>query len=211
MQRKSITRIAIFGASTTAGFVDTSGKGGWVGRLKRDFESGDYTDRYVYNLGIDGDSTREVLRRLPNEAKARRPDLILISLGVNDCSHYPKRTTRHRVPLPVFKKNLPLIVKSAKVLAPHVILLTPSPIDESKTLPVPWGYYYTLYDEASYTEAILEIGSREKVPVIDVFDYWLQKVKNYKKLLYDGLHPNAKGHEEMYKYIKKELRRYKIL
>ena len=71
--KKSIERIAVFGASTTFGFVDTSGKGGWAGRLKRWFEAKEPGDNALFNLGISGATTEHLLDRIKMEAKLREP------------------------------------------------------------------------------------------------------------------------------------------
>src|SRR6266446_3620690 len=69
-------RALVFGASITQGFWDT--EGGWVNRLRRHYDSqvikGLHPEENyptVFNLGISGDSTKGVLKRFNNEAKAR--------------------------------------------------------------------------------------------------------------------------------------------
>ena len=39
---------------------------------------------YVYNLGISGDNTIGFLIRIEVEAKSRKPNFIIFSIGIND-------------------------------------------------------------------------------------------------------------------------------
>jgi lysophospholipase L1-like esterase len=72
--------ICIFGDSIAWGATDCE-KGGWVERLKTELMVKDID---VYNLGISGDTTENILKRMDAEAEARNPDIIIFSVGIND-------------------------------------------------------------------------------------------------------------------------------
>ncbi len=68
-----MSQILIFGDSNTYGAWDPDG--GWVARLRKfadekNMEGKDYFV-LVYNLGIDGDDTSGVLKRIESETVAR--------------------------------------------------------------------------------------------------------------------------------------------
>src|SRR3989344_1664180 len=66
-------RIAAIGASYCEGKVDPEG-GGFVGRLRSWHESF-IQDNHVFNLGISGDTTSDMLKRLEKEMKVPYVDV----------------------------------------------------------------------------------------------------------------------------------------
>ncbi len=85
---QSSLRIVALGDSLVYGYGDHEG-GGWVERLRRRWMYSD-ADHVVYNLGIRGDRVSQVKERLHQEfiyrgeLKNQSPDLIILSVGVND-------------------------------------------------------------------------------------------------------------------------------
>lgn len=82
------TRLTIFGDSITWGACDYEG-GGWSTRLRRYFETSDKYDVSVYNLGIGGDATDNLLFRFGTEGLARNrfPQTIIFAIGINDSQY----------------------------------------------------------------------------------------------------------------------------
>ena len=82
-------RILALGDSIVYGFGDPDG-GGWVERLRRRWMSPGAANHALYNLGVRGDGVRQVAQRLEDEFRHRGelrnrvPDLIILSVGVND-------------------------------------------------------------------------------------------------------------------------------
>ncbi|OGG64422.1 hypothetical protein A3C94_02475 [Candidatus Kaiserbacteria bacterium RIFCSPHIGHO2_02_FULL_55_17] len=79
--------ICVFGDSTAWGAWDME-KGGWVNRLwfqvaKREEE--EYVE--IYNQSVSGGTTRTVLERFENEARARGADALIFQTGGNDASY----------------------------------------------------------------------------------------------------------------------------
>jgi lysophospholipase L1-like esterase len=80
-------RIFCFGDSITLGCNDSAGLG-WPGRLGRGLEQGDRSVA-VYNLGINGDTSRDIAVRWRGEAEARSRNaggLMLFAFGFNDAA-----------------------------------------------------------------------------------------------------------------------------
>ncbi|MFH1461253.1 MAG: GDSL-type esterase/lipase family protein, partial [Patescibacteria group bacterium] len=94
--------ICIFGASTAWGAWDSE-QGGWTSRLKTYFHSQDYREYVLlYNLGVSGDNTNDLLERFKPEAEAREPNLIIFAIGIND-SQYVNSKDNPRVDIDKFK------------------------------------------------------------------------------------------------------------
>lgn len=195
--------ILAFGDSITFGRGASSDS--WANMIKKDYEKLDFFNVF-YNLGVPGDSTKELLARIKTEAKARvqyyRPDntfVILIGIGMNDLREVKNTKKPQTSPL-TFKRNLLKIVKIAKKHTNDVVLVGITPVDEKRTTPFEGDYYYNKRVQ-QFNKIIRNIA---KGNYIDVYSKLIKT--NYAKLLVDGVHPNKKGYAKMYKIIKEFLR-----
>ena len=198
-------RICVFGASITWGAFDSE-KGGWVNRLKliNFTQGGGYID--IYNLGISGDTTNELLERIDTELFARNPDIIIFSIGANDSS-YLKSKNNNYVDLKKFKENLNELYKKSKKFTKEIIFVGLTKIDEKKLNPIPWDndICYTDKNIAVYNLAIKNFCKENNLPFIEMFDLLDDED------LDDGLHPNSDGHEKMFNRVKDFLIENKII
>lgn len=186
--------ICIFGDSITWGGGDNQ-KGGWVERLKIFYQSS-RDDVHVYNLGICGEKTSDLLKRFEHEAVARKSDLILIAIGIND-SQYLQTKDYYRTNLDDFKKNISELAGIAQKMAVKVVFIGLTRADESKTMPLPWSAK-TFYDNESielYDMALKNFCDENSLKYVS-----LKEIVDLTDLE-DGLHPNAKGHEKIFKKI----------
>jgi len=189
--------ICVFGASTTLGLWDTE-KGGWVNRLRLYIDNKSSEDEYntVYNLGVDGDSTNDLLERFYVECEARDPDIIIFSIGGNDsCTN---SNGEFLVSIDKFEKNIKELIKLAKKFTDKIIFLGLYPFDESKTKPVSWNkeVNYKNKDLEDFDKKLREISKIENVRYIDIFD--LFSLDYFE----DGVHLNSKGHEKLFNKVK---------
>lgn len=184
--------ICIFGNSITWGAWDKE-KGGWVNRLRLFFDE-NYDEVWVYNLGISGDNSRGLLKRIEIECEARNPAIILVSIGENDSA----KNSGVYVPIVEFKENLTRIIKVAKRFTKNIIFLGTTRVDETKTCPVSWDktVSYTNKDYEEYDEAIKKVSEKEKVNYLKLSDLL------NKDDLEDGLHPNVRGHQKLFLKVK---------
>lgn len=193
--------ICIFGDSIVWGASDHE-KGGWVERIKT-YCMENHEDVEVYNLGVSGDNTDDLLNRVESEAKAREADLIIFAIGSND-SQYIEIKSNRRVSPERFEDNLTKLSVIARDVTDKVIFVGLAGVDESKTMPIPWNpkKYYDNEGQDRYNEIItsfcrgngfkyVDIGS-----VIGIDD------------LEDGLHPNSRGHGKIFEVVLKELKEY---
>jgi lysophospholipase L1-like esterase len=193
--------ICIFGASSTQGFYDTK-KGGWADRLKiysyeRSLKTDDYYE--VFNLGVSGNTSRDLLKRFYNEAKARNPTIIIISLGDNDSGL--------KIPLDEYEDNMDKILIQAKEFTQNIIVLGAKKVNEKLTNPVPWNkeVSYINAEIKKYDDKLKGLAEKHKVefvPLIDVLN---------DEDLEDGIHPNSNGHKKLFSEVKKILKKKKLI
>ncbi len=202
--------IFVFGDSIAYGAWDK--KGGWVARLREQVDSRNISDPdfygLVYNLGISGDTTEGVLERFEVELERRLKDdleeevIVIFAIGIND-SQYIYKKKGNKVPLSKFKSNLKQLILKAKRYAKGTIFVGLTPVDEARVVPLPWDKrkcYKNEYVE-KYDKEIEKIAASEGVEYVKIRDLFPKE--RVSELLFDGLHPNDKGHELIYKRVLK--------
>ena len=185
----------------------------WAGRLKQYFESQDLYNA-LFNLGIPGNTSRDLLKRFPTELSSRinydregDKFLILIAIGINDCKGVgsPDNT---KVKIDEFKDNFEKLIQIAKKHTKHVVAIGLTPVDEKRTNPFE-NTYFTNKTVKKYDDVIKETSKNNKIRFIDILTKMSQE--DYPKLLVDGLHPNSKGYDFMYGIIKDFLVKEKLI
>lgn len=194
-------KVVAIGSSSLAGVGDPKGSG-FIGRLKNWHESNDFRN-ILYNLGISGDTTTGMLKRLLPEASLRKPELIIIASGLNDTKRVGKIDAPVTTLEEIFKSNITRLITQAKSLC-DVVFISVYPINDAKTAPLSYwkkNIYYLMKDAIKYTALAKDICLRQHIPYLDVFNKWLQKdYKNW--LAEDGLHANSSGHKKIYEDLK---------
>lgn len=194
--------ICVFGDSIVFGRGDNLNRG-WVGRLRKYFESKDQYNA-VYNLGIPGNSTTDLLDRLDIECKARLKQhhegdrfVILIGIGIND-SRFVDSPGNPQTEIDVFKKNILKIINIAKKYTNEIVFVGLTPVDEKLTNPYENTFFFN--NRVKEFDQIIKNSCNEKgVLFLDM----LEKIDmDHTKFLDDGLHPNAQGYEKMYEIVK---------
>ena len=198
-------KIIAIGDSLVYGYGDTEA-GGWVERLKINLMNSE-SGHVIYNLGIRGDRTEQVQKRLEDEFNHRGeirnkyPDMIILSVGVNDTPRLGHPQGRNLTNFELYQEQVKQLLEKAKKLAP-VFFVGTTPVDEEK-MPFLDCLYFNLRDQYHYKEATKRICQQENVPYLDVFDLWMSRGDNWRKqqMSADGLHPNAKGYAHLYQEI----------
>lgn len=191
-------KIVAIGDSLVYGYGDPVG-GGWVERLRRLWMAD--ADRALYNLGIRGDRTVQVTERLEQEfcrrgeLKNRLPDLIVLSVGVNDSARLRRADGKLFTEFETFKVLMGELLEKAQKLAP-VLFVGMVPVDETK-MPFLDCFYYNHFDQYRYKEATKHACSERGIPYLDIFDRWMLKGESWvhAHLGEDGLHPNVQGYQ----------------
>lgn len=197
------TTIVCFGDSLTYGYgVDINV--GYVDRLEK------YMPQYypsiawnIVNSGINGDTTREGLKRLQKDVLKYNPNIVIILFGSNDsCLMEGQYRTPHE-----FENNLNEIILKIKNhnnrtglnhCIPIPVLLTPPPIEDVDFMP-----FNKNNRIEKYCQIIKEVSQKHKCLFADFHKYMLEETnENYMDCLqYDGLHLNRKGYDLLYDCI----------
>jgi len=190
--------ICIFGDSITWGAYDPQ-NGGWVNRLKNYFEE-QGEDNDVYNLGVSGDSTTDLFERIEIETKSREANLIIFAIGVND-AQFIHSTNSNRISDGDFESNIKKLFEIAKEFTSKIIFIGLTPVDETKTKPIPWNTDKTYTNERikKFDQIIENFCLKNNLKFIPIND-----LLNNDDLI-DGLHPNTQGHIKIFDRVKPEI------
>jgi len=163
-----------------------------------------FSDILVYNLGISYDTTRKVLKRLESELEPRNPSLVIFAIGMND-SIYVGSRKENLILTEEYKSNLEEIIDHIRKISSikDVLFIGLTNIEQSKVDPMPWskGESCKLEMVKEYGNILKEFCFRKNINYLDVFDIL------GKKDLYDGMHPNTRGHKKLFKRIYPEVDR----
>ena len=183
-------KACVFGASITSGLNDFK-EGVWCDLLKRYLFD---KNIFVFNLGISGDDTNDLLERFDNECRPRKPEIIIFAIAANDSQYFIDKS-KYRVKLKDTAKNLEELIRKARNYATHIVLVGLTKVDEKKINAKYIRYkrkYYKNETLKKYDQTIVKISAEENVyfiPTFDIID---------KNDLDDGLHPTSKGHKKIF-------------
>jgi len=176
-------QIGVWGDSLVHGGNDLE-HGGWVTRLKLYLMRRKLGD-HVFDLGIGGNNSRDVLERIEAELYARRLfiDYLLVSVGLNDLAYDIKLTTPDE-----FQANLAAIAACVRNADKWLYLLTITP---TNTVPA------RTWEERN--DIIRHVADISGAGIID-----LSTCLPLEELP-DGVHPTADGHEKIFRVVKDAL------
>jgi acyl-CoA thioesterase I len=194
-----MAQILCFGDSLTYGMWDS--QGGWVNRIRKEIDKEIIKSKYliwheIFNLGISGNFTRDLIKRLKIELPARllieRDPVIVVQIGIND-TKYGQRTSES-IPA-MYRKQLEQIYKFTSPYTKHVIFIGLTAVDEEI-----FGTKRWLDEKAAFSNSriqefdavLLEFCKQNRVDYVPLF---YEFFKNAKQLLADGIHPNDRGHQ----------------
>ncbi len=208
----------IFGTSTTYGAWDS--QGGWAARFRyfidqRVIDSNYKRSDFVYNLGVSGDKTQDVLVRFESETKARlghnrkKEIVIIFHVVVND-TIYNESLGKVEVSPQEFESNLKLLLNKAKKYSEQIIVVGSMPVDK-RVDPMPWapGRSYKNEYVAQYNEILENVSKTENVHFIEIYKKFIDS--DYSNLLADGVHMNDEGHKKLYETVRDYLIKNKII
>lgn len=202
LTRRPEKRIVAVGDSLVYGYGDPEG-GGWVERLRRRWLQPESPGHAIYNLGVRGDGVQRVSQRLVQEFQTRGefrnrvPDLILLSVGMNDSARVGKPTGRPFTGLDSFEAQMGRLLDEAQALCP--VLFVGMPPVMAEHMPFAEVLYYSHQDQFQYKEATLRACRQRQIPYLDIFDLWLSRGDLWwrSRISSDGLHPNVLGYRSL--------------
>ena len=195
-------KVVALGDSLVYGFGDPEG-GGWVERLRRSWMLPNSAGHVIYNLGVRGDRIGQVAKRLEaefrhrGELRNRFPDIIILSVGVNDSARVGRPNGKNYTDFGVFEAEIDSLLEQAHLLCP-VLFVGMVPVDETK-MPFMDCLYYNHDDQYRYKEATRLACLKRGIPYLDIFQKWidLSEESRTERLSSDGLHPNILGYKTL--------------
>ncbi|MCH8741972.1 hypothetical protein IH779_03700 [Patescibacteria group bacterium] len=213
-----MAKILIFGDSIAHGAWDTE-KGGWVQRTKSFLDeetlSESENEHTIYNLGVSGNNTEDLLERFEFETKQRLKEddeelIFIFAIGVNDSQFIHSKNGLKFSP-EEYKSNLNQLLNLAKKFSSKIIFVGLTPVDEAKTTPIPWNTDKSYKNEyiKKFNDVLSEFCKEKKIYFIEIFKELIEK--DYQSLLEDGLHPNSEGHKKVFEIVRDFIIKNKIL
>ena len=206
-------KILVFGDSIAYGAWDVDG--GWVSRLRKFYDKRGFKDEnyfmLFYQLGIDSQTTADLLERFDAESKPRvdenrKENVIIFEVGKND-SLFKESIGRRRVEPSEFERNLrELSGKASKVSETIIFLGMARTADDTNLAYKAWTPDITYSNEAilEYDSIIKRICKETGAGYIDL-DKAISKRISSGIFDNDGIHLNAKGHRLVFNAVKRYL------
>jgi lysophospholipase L1-like esterase len=196
-------RIVFFGDSITQAGIQPTGYITKLGQLLNEKKIGEKYE--LIGAGIGGNKAYDLYLRMDEDVLAKKPDAVVIWVGVNDVWH--KRTSGTGTDADKFEKFYNAIIKKLKNNNIAVLICTPAAIGEKTDFTNELDG-----DLNKYSEIIRNIAKNNSCPLIDLrkafLSYNLANNKDNKEfgiLTTDRVHLNEKGNqfvaEEMYKVL----------
>lgn len=198
---RGVRRIVCLGDSITQG---GEAPGGYVWLLRRTLAALYPSPGIeVVNAGISGNKSGDMLARFQRDVLDKKPDLVTISVGVNDVWHgfydaHPKGDGPKGVPLPPYRRNVEEMVTRAQTAGARVVLLSTTVIHEDLS-------NRENAKAAGYNQALEDIARRRGAGFIDFQKPFRALIATYRQttgtrddlLTTDGVHMNAVGNQIM--------------
>ncbi|MEJ5102843.1 SGNH/GDSL hydrolase family protein [Chryseobacterium sp. MYb328] len=196
---KKIVYGLFFGDSITYGEYDGV-FGGWVDILKRyalqKFHEGNGDELILFNLGIGGETTEGLLKRMPVELRARNSadgNLVFISYGANDLAI---KEGMQIVNPEKFKYNIITAVQHAQEFSNDIYLVSILPISKNiDGVVVSSGKLRSNEEVITYNGILKDIAKEYSLTYIDFHSALFEDKEVL--LSADGVHPNEKGYGMM--------------
>lgn len=177
-------RICFIGDSLVQGPGDPDCLG-WVGRVSVKARKVGWNVT-SYNLGIRGDTSRDILARWKSESERRFPadtlHYIVFSFGVNDATI---ENGARRVSLDESRENFQRILEPSRVQY-STVMIGPPPVSDHE--------HNSRIEELS--QSFDQLAQKQDVAYLSVYEtlrqdaIWMREVSEE-----DGAHPGAKGYE----------------
>ena len=151
----------------------------------------------VTNVGIGGERTDQAIKRLQHDVIDKKPQIVTIMYGTNDCYIDPGKT-KSRIGTDAYRTHLSAIVTELKKSGIQPLLMTEpawaegvkkNGINEEPNVPL-----------APYMDVCRAVAKELDVPLVDHFAHWNAAAKKGTKLIEwttDACHPNPRGHQEL--------------
>jgi len=184
-----LKRIIFFGDSITQQGVS---KNGYVTLIKKSLDSTKYD---IIGAGIGGNKVYDLYLRLEDDVLNKKPDLVVIYVGINDVWH--KQSSHTGTDYDKYLKFYQALINKIQGVGSKVVLVTPSVVGEKKD-----GTNELDADLNKYAEGIRALAAKNNLPVCDLrkifADYEVKNNPEDKEkgiLTVDRVHLNETGNK----------------
>ena len=203
-QQPKKTKVIFFGDSITQMGVD---KGGYITLIDSISKAEGQGERFEWmGAGIGGNKVYDLYLRLQKDVLDKKPDVVVIYIGVNDVWH--KSSFGTGTDADKFEKFYQAIIDQIKATGARIILCTPAVIGERTDFSNPQDG-----DLNAYSTIIRRIATNNQLSLVDLRKAFLDHNLTHNKenkdrgiLTYDRVHLNAKGNllvaQEMWSKLK---------
>lgn len=165
----------------------------------------------VYNAGISGHKSSDMLARFDRDVLSHKPDLVFISVGVNDVWHgfydnHPKGDGTLGIPLDQYKANVNAMINKAYAAHSKVFLMLTTVIKEDLGSP-------ENEKAVSYNNALRQLSKDRGTGLVDLQSAFKNYITHYQTsthksdncLTTDGVHMLQAGNALMAKTVLESL------
>jgi len=155
------------------------------------WELGRKTD-IVLNTAVSGDTVRDLLDGFDWRVRQFRPDVVLLMIGINDCSD-----TRD-VTIEEFSDGLARLAGMLKAIDAKTLVQTTSPVIAGAA-----PERAPRFD--SYMERVRRVAAENGLPLVDHTAYWYANEERRFTWMANAFHPNGYGHRAFAHLLFREL------
>ena len=147
----------------------------------------------IVNAGISGHKSNDMLGRFQRDVLDKKPDVVTISVGVNDVWHgftpeHPAGYGPRRIPLEQYRQNVEAMIQAALKSGAKVVLFTTTIFEDKpnsiRNLRV-----------QGYNDAVRQLAAKYHLPVADQYQAFMNEWSRSpgSKLTSDQVHMNRAG------------------
>ena len=186
LERHEFCRVVAFGASNTQRYLPGTH---WFDYVEMGFKNrfGGGCGHFI-NSGISGNTTVDLLRRFDRELAVYRPDLVIMTIGGNDCN--PAKN----IDAATFRSNLTELCRKIRALGSDVVLQTYYACDLERIDPQERARLMV-----AYMQIVREVAAAENTCLNDNDGRWARlrdsDVASYRLLMLNSMHVNDTGNQ----------------
>jgi lysophospholipase L1-like esterase len=205
--------IFCFGDSLTRGSWDS--EGGWTARLRKELDtkfinSGGNDPNYfqnLFNLGVSSRQLQELLNRFDNETKVRIrkevENIFVFMVGMVDSA----LDAQNELPVTTNEQYLALLsqlLDQTQAFGNKILFVGLPPVDEDRVNSPDrikrLGKKYFNDRVAELDNLTSQFCQSNGLPKVEINKTMRQM--DYKSFIFDGIHPNDRGHEWIYEQVR---------
>ncbi len=197
---REVKTLVTLGDSITQG---GGAPGGYVWRMQRYLDALYPNSIKIVNAGISGHKSTDMSDRFKRDVLDNKPDLVTISVGVNDVWHgfydnHPDGDGPRGVDIETYRQKVTGMVEAALAQGSRVVMLSTTVIHEDLD-------NKENAKARAYNKVLQEIASAHKCPFVNLFKAFEKPIRAYRAvsgnasdlLTTDGVHLNPAGNELM--------------